>query len=454
MKLKKIRDKPDFTGIPYYKFKLYDPKINIMIDNSKSDISYISEKQLLENSSIDWHQKTNLGTGEMKYPIVGTYHNMSIIIKPQSKVLKGSLHQLYNILQGKGKQNYDSFDFHQIQWTIEHLKKFLSLDIKNTIIENLEIGLNIETNENPETILNKNLIAWDCREPTTNDDYNGKGKYLNFKKSDYIFKIYYKGKQYNTGTHIMRIECKIMRNEKLRKIGLSNLEDLTLTHNITALLEFLYQSFTNTLIIDNDPLKQIIDLKEKEIIKDGINPKYWISIKGMQKSRFKKKIDTIIEKYNLNQIYKDIKSKLRTKGKELLKCYDMNDFQNIQSNIQNSEMLRYEPYIYIHNLTQRKCKITGIDITHQKSESKFLSMSSIKRIYETEPETFKTLIGNFSPKEPETMDFDKLCLEIAHNIRNRESNRRREIERKTIIYKCSLFPLPEINISLHQNFIK
>ncbi|MGB4837645.1 MAG: hypothetical protein WBP08_01505 [Saprospiraceae bacterium] len=102
-------------------------------------------------------------------------------------------------------------------------------------------------------------------------------------------------------------------------------------------------------------------------------------------------------------------------------------------------------YTYIHNVTPRKCKVTGIDITHQKGESKFLSQASIIRIFKTEPETFKGLLRKFSPRHPETMTFDKLCLEIAHNIRNSDSNRRHEIKRKTTIYKNSLFPLSEID---------
>ena len=116
-------------------------------------------------------------------------------------------------------------------------------------------------------------------------------------------------------------------------------------------------------------------------------------------------------------------------------------------------MLRIEPYIYIQNVTLRKCIVTGIDITYQKGESKFLSKLSIKRIYETEPETFKTLLSNFSPKEPERMSFDKLCLEIAHNIRNRDSNKRHEIIRKTELYRNSFFPL-DINSITNNNILQ
>ncbi|MFZ1749420.1 MAG: hypothetical protein WAU01_04490, partial [Saprospiraceae bacterium] len=283
--------------------------------------------------------------------------------------------------------------------------------------------------------------VWNYKQPSTNNDYNGNGKFIEFETSQYYFKIYDKGKQYNTGINIMRIECKIKRNETLKKIGITNLEDLTVKANITALLEFLYQSFTSTLIIDNDPLKQIIDPKEKEIIKDGINPKHWTSLKGMQRKRFKDKFDTIIEKYDLNQIYKEIESQLKTKGQTLLECYEMNDFQNETKETEKGNMLRNEPYIYIHNVTVRKCIITGIEITHQKGDSLFLSENSIFKIYETDGKEFERLNNDFGPKAGDYKTLNELCYYIAHNIRNKDSNKRHEIKRKTEYYKNSLFPL-------------
>ena len=58
---------------------------------------------------------------------------------------------------------------------------------------------------------------------------------------------------------------------------------------------------------------------------------------------------------------------------------------------------------------------------------------------------------NFSPKEPERMSFDKLCLEIAHNIRNRDSNKRHEIIKKTEYYRNSFFPIDINSIIANSN---
>jgi hypothetical protein len=418
-----------------------------MIDFNKLNITYLCETNLLENNLIDWHQSTNLQTGEMIYPIRGKYNNINIKVNPTRKELNGSIHKLYNILNGKGDHNHNDFNFNQIVWTIKHLKNVLSLDLNKTIIENLEIGLNIETTEDPTTILNDNLIVWSYKEPTKNNEYNGKGKYIEFETSQYYFKIYNKGKQYETGTYILRIEAKIIRNETLKKIGLSNLQDLSNKAKITALLEFLYQSFDSVVMVDKNPLERITDPKEKEIIQNGINPKYWISINGMKRKRFKDKFDDIIEKHELNQTYKEIKTKLKNKGQKLLECYEMNDFENKTTEPEKDKMLRNEPYIYIHNVTSKKCIITGVDITHQKDDSHFLSENSIMKIYETDSKEFERLNKDFGPKTGDAKTLNEICYYIAHNIRNRDSNKRHEVKRKIVKYQNSLFPLdPTIDL--------
>lgn len=424
-----------------------------MIDFIKLKVSYLTETALLNNPLIKWDKNYSDETGELKHPIKGKFFNMDIILNPTLRIIKGSIHILRNEIKTAYNQNYDDFTFDDAKEMILHLRDVFNLDLDKTTIENLEIGLNIHTKKAPDIILNDNLIVWDCMTPTINEVYKGKGKFLNFKTTQYHTKIYDKGKHYDRAEHILRFECKVIRNEFLSKYGIKTLNDLLVKDHLKRLQAFLFESFTLCVVVDDLSPKTISEPKDREIFTKGINPIIWTSIKGMQKKRFKESFFQILEKYSLNTIHKEIESKLRAKGKELLECYEMNDFLNIEIQSQNTEMLRIEPYIYIQNVTQRKCKITGIDITQQKGESKFLSQSSIKRIFETEPETFKTLLSNFSPKDPERMSFDKLCLEIAHNIRNRDSNKRFEIKRKTEFYRNSFFPL-DINSITNNNILQ
>lgn len=412
-----------------------------MVDFIKLNVSGLSESELLKNPLLEWKQKINLNTGEMIYPIKGKYFNLDIKLNPTRKEISGSIHKLRNEIKTSQNQNYDDFAYIDICEIIHHIQNVFRLDLKKTTIENLEIGLNIITNQFPEIILNKKIIVWKDKTPSRDNEYRGRGKYLEFEKSQLYFKIYDKAKQYDIPENILRIECKIIRNEFLKKYGINTLQDLLHKDSLRALQAFLFESFTSCIIVDDLSFQAFTESKELDIFTKGINPLYWKSFKNRaSKKRFKDSLFQILEKYSLNTIQKEIESKLKAKGNDLLKCNEMNDFQIVEFQCSKNEMLRNEPYIYSHNVTTKKCMITGIDITHQKGESKFLSQSSIINLFKTEPETFKSLLSKFSPKKPEIMTFDKLCLEIAHNIRNRDSNKRNAIIRKTEYYRNSFFP--------------
>ena len=415
-----------------------------MIDYLKLKISNLSESDLLRNTFLDWHQNTSLDTGEMIYPIRGHYHNMDIKINPTFKQLSGSIHVLYNLLKTGSKQNYNDFNLCQVNEMIHHINDVFSLDLNKTIIQNLEIGLNIQTEDDPTTILSQNLIVWNFKNYKINNDYNGKGKFIEFETSQYYFKLYDKGKHYNTGTHTLRIEVKIMRNETLNKLGVNCLNDLTDKAKIKALLSFLYKTFEKAVIIDKNPLQALKDAKDKEIIQNGINPLFWTSIKCRKKrQRFKNKFDDIIKKYGLNRIYNEIDNKLKSKGQELLICPVLNNFKNETIEPEKDRMSRFEPYIYFQNETQRKCIITGLDISHQKDDSLFLSECSILKLFDNDKNEFDRLKNSFGPRGKKEFNLKDLCYYMAHNIRNRHSNKRHEIKRKRKKYENSLFPLIE-----------
>lgn len=413
-----------------------------MIDFIKLNISYLSKTGLLQNSLFTWSQVTDLQTGEMKYPIKGKYKNLDIKINPTRKELSGSIHKLRNELKTSQNQNYDDFRFIDFLEMVQHLKDVFNLDLNKTIIENLEIGMNIHTDKEPERILNENLVTWNYMTPTKNKTYNGTGKYIEYETSQYYFKIYDKGKQYDRTENILRIEYKVKRNEFSAKLGIRTLSDLTHITNIEPLTEFLYRTFDMCLIVDNLTSEYITEPKDRELFIKGTNPFTWATFKNRAtRKRLKDNFERILKDYKLDTIKIELSKQLKIKGEHLMKCYEMNDFQNTESEPPNDEMLRNETYIYIHNVTPRKCKITGIDITHQKEESKFVSAKTVIMLFDSDRNKFNELMKSFSPKNPDQMSFTDLCKEVAHNVRNRDSNKRHEIKRKTDYYRNSLFPL-------------
>ncbi|MBL7824958.1 MAG: hypothetical protein JNK69_16235, partial [Saprospiraceae bacterium] len=96
----------------------------------------------------------------------------------------------------------------------------------------------------------------------------------------------------------------------------------------------------------------------------------------------------------------------------------------------------------------RVCKVTGIDISHQKEGSSFLSENTLKTIKENEPKIYEYLKLKFGPKLKQPKDQAGEFEMIAKNIRNQDSNPRaqqRAIQHKkelaVIRYQNSLFPL-------------
>lgn len=420
-----------------------------MLDFNKWNISYLKENDLLNNTLIVWEQDFVRQTGELKYPIRGEYHNLKIKINPTRKEISGSLHKLFNERKFNQNQNYNDFTYNDLIQVIFHLKDVFGLNLESTIIENLEIGLNINTSKIPASILDENLIIWKSIQKSKNIDYDGKGKYIQFDQSQFYFKIYDKGNQYEQDKNILRLECKIIKNDLLNKFGISNVSDLLNKDNIKALLDFLYESISECIIVDNLSPETITEPKEKEIFTKGINPILWNEFKNrMEKKRFKDKFISIIEKHDLQTFKREIVNKSITKGQSLL-CYDLTDLQQPEIIISNSELLRNDTYIYSHSVTSKKCIITGIDISHQKGESKFLSTKSIENISESDPETFLKLLRLFSPRNAKEMTFKKLCQEIAHNIRNSDSNARQKFMKSSIYFENSMFPIEEIKGNIH-----
>ena len=432
-----------------------------MIDFIKLNVSYLSERDLL-NKSFAWIQSVNRETGEIKYPITGKYYNLDIKINPKRIEISGSIHKLSNEIKKGQNQNYDDFTFDDLQEMIYHIRDVFNLNLDKTIIENLECGLNINTHHRPEIILHKNLIVWSNITPSKNKSFDGKGKFIEFEKSQYSIKIYDKGKQAGQSDHIMRLEYKSVKNEYIRKIGTRTLNDLLDRDKIQMILNHLYESFCLSVIVDDLTPEAITNPRDKEIFDRGTNPMSWTTFdndsKGRKaKERFNKDLESILDKYNLNTIRKEIETKLKEKGQYLLECHKMTDIEQTKDELsvchfltdievlpgkicvwsQNTEMSQNDTYIYCQSVTSGKCIITGIDITNQITNKIYLLESTIKELRQREPVRFEKLLTKYKTSKWGTLNINEQCKEIAHRIRRKYQT----LKGKKDKYRNSLFPI-------------
>lgn len=397
-----------------------------------------------------WSQETNLVTGEMTYPIRGQYKNLAIIINPSRKEISGSLHKFWNELNGKGNQNFDDFTFSDLQKTIEHLQNVFNLEPEKTRIENLEYGVNFNIEYLPKTILTRNLIVWSGITPSKNLSFNHKGKFLEFEKTRYSFKIYDKGKQAMLNENLIRIEVKAIRNEYLSSFEINTFKDIQDPAKLQILFQDLKEKFSSCFFVDDLSGERITKPKDRKDFFKGINPLTWLSFDNSQaarkkKERFTKRFLHILETYQLNTIKNHILTRLKDKGESILKCHKWNELkdtpvkpiQKIQELPKNSKMSQKEPYIYIPFVTFEKCIITGVNISNQKTQKTYILERTFKELSKREPETFEDLKKRFKPKKWEKLTFDELCQEMAHRVRRKFQT----LKEKRKKYQYSLFPL-------------
>ena len=90
----------------------------------------------------------------------------------------------------------------------------------------------------------------------------------------------------------------------------------------------------------------------------------------------------------------------------------------------------------------RRCPVTGLDISMQPKNTKFLSISGIKWYYRYEREIYHQFLGIRLSKNLKKETLEVQFKGIAHSIRNAESNPRnntRKAIQKLLQEKNSLF---------------
>lgn len=76
------------------------------------------------------------------------------------------------------------------------------------------------------------------------------------------------------------------------------------------------------------------------------------------------------------------------------------------------------------------CPITGLDISMQPKNSKFVSYTGVKWYYEHDYDTFQKVLASWIQPEWADSDIEYQFKKIAHHIRNADSNPRNNTRRK------------------------
>ena len=344
-----------------------------------------------------------------------TFTKLEILLKPHY-YFNNNLHNA---------NNFKAIDCINV---LTEIKETFNLPVNELKILNIEFGLNaISPNQ--------------CKDLITFIYFHKKNQFYNlrdlqFAKISYKpknngtantykqIKFYAKGLQFPKYADIntFRYEVKSKRSNYIKSLNIKTYADLLQFETYNRFAENLIKEFNEILIIDADNTMQNLNDKEKEKLEKYLNPITWNKyLQGSRNSftKHKKKYLELLDKTE-NNIHTNLKIIIQNKLNELKKGAILTPQQKTKRgailtiNIMESCTLNQN----------KKCLVTGLNISMQKKDSFLLSINQIRNLYYTDKNKFDEVKNKYLSKKWIDTDIEKQIFEIYHNIRNKVSNSR------------------------------
>jgi hypothetical protein len=249
-------------------------------------------------------------------------------------------------------------------------------------------------------------------------------------------------------------------------MGIKYLSDLLYPNKLQLLRQELLRVYDEILMCDIMVEPEGLSRGDVELYFRGQNANYWAASlpksnqykKGAKDKRYRadktlyyrrvERFRELLSEIGAETKKKQVRTLMDEMSKNLLadaqqKCVKMtsnlNDTnesrmcQNDQVET-NDEMCQNDPLFYsvintsFSNSSTRRCLVTGLDISMQKEDSKFLCTSGVNYYQEYQPETWEELKKRLSPKWKDAPT-EKQIEEIHHSIRNEYHNKKNNTKR-------------------------
>jgi len=277
--------------------------------------------QFINQAKFHFSQIYDNNTEELKYPMWGECDGMKIKITQNIIEISGSIHKYWNSKEHGVHANYNDFSRNEIENALGKLASDFGFSLEDTTLRNLEFGVNIEVTTDPTTIIQKNILTYKDKEPKINDDYRDTGKFTQFEFSNYRFKIYDKGKQFNLDYRLLRIELKTIKSSHVTKGIKWNLTKLYDKATLEDLGNKLTKMCTELLMCDSFELVDFVDTADHRKLLEFTNPRNWVywrsTLKNKTKNRRKKVFSDLKDSYELSTTQQELIDLVSQKIEEL-----------------------------------------------------------------------------------------------------------------------------------------
>lgn len=360
-----------------------------MFDFIKTNIKNITPNELIKNPFLEFNTTVD-SEGEIKNR-VAEYKNLRFKIIDEKYInINGSVHKYFN----GGAHNYNNFTISDFVEVCIDLSEKFNINPYTAYLHNLEFGVNVILPFYTNEILNS-IISYKGKECEV-ERYNGKGYLIRFPFDHYDLKIYNKGFQYQQDKNILRFEIKVKKMEYFRKrnIDIKCLSDLLNISNYPKLRSCLLKAFSEVLMYDSSIKIKGVSQREKGVLINGRNPKYWIELKEQGKEIKKKRtrFKNLVLKYGKQNIHQTIHSiierniieitKVDTSTEQRIKeCLtqfknksvpEITTFESAETKLKSPQSNSSNKGL-IEGSIIRKCLTCDREITNQRKGSSFCS---------------------------------------------------------------------------------
>lgn len=335
-----------------------------MIDGYKILNLSVNINELLTNDLLTFPLKFNESDGEIleNQIRISEYKGQKFIFKNNNFKLYGSFHKYHN----NGVHNYNDFYFSDLENAIIDLCNKFKINPDLTKLNNLEFGVNIQIPVKPEEFF-KYVINYRGKPFQPFNIKNAKG--IECIKENFIIKMYDKGYQYNQSDNLLRFEIKVIRMQYFEKKGINikTLTDLLNIEELTHLKGILRAVFNEILIYDYSIKSRDLNVKERQILSDGNNPKYWEKLLPNSIN---------FENRSTNKSYRQQRKKYYRELDNFKKLIDKHSTSNLKNDISNLIEKQCIKLLMLDN--DKRDKYTDISILNKKHEKGQIYISNIE----------------------------------------------------------------------------
>ena len=352
-----------------------------MIDYTKILVNKADVFRLEKLSQLEFVTQVSEKTGLLFNKKIAEYHHCKITIYDSGTVLfTGSIHKMYNSIKGIIAPNYSSqknykgyngnqFTLTQIFEVRNHLCELFDCQPHQMKFQNIEFGINTIIDFDPQLFILGLLYH---RGKPFEFRYNR--RYAEVNHTRYRIKIYDKSKQYGIDEYTLRIELSHNKQEDFSVTGIITFGDVN-KNTLEKALNHILKRFDEVVYYDRTiDMKKLNKVAEKNAVKYSSANYFLCDLKPNKRDKHKKALKRIITNHSQN-LYLKIREDLIKKGVIINRLFK--DRKGVIINSSNIEL----------NITQkrnRKCAVTGIDLSHEKGLANYIRTSTLKHLREHE----------------------------------------------------------------------